>query len=366
MEYSQRELREIISRFVIYGDYLVAVPFGNGNVNDTYQLTYDQGGVRLHYVLQRINHQVFKEPEKVMENVNRVTEHILSKIRAAHVETKKRTLRLLHTPDNRTLVKDSRGNYWRAYIFVERARAYEVLATPEQAFRVAEAFGEFQQNLVDLPGKRLHETIPDFHNTPKRFADFEAAVKEDRCGRVKEAKPEIDFLMARKAETDTLIKLNKSGDIPERITHNDTKANNILIDDLSGEGICVIDLDTVMPGLSLYDFGDMVRSGTNPAEEDEVNLSKVGMRFDMYEALYRGFLKSAGGFMTAAEKEMLPFAGKLITMEIGCRFLTDYPNGDTYFKVRRPGHNLDRARNQFKLVESIEEQFEEMRALFKR
>ena len=366
MDYSQKELRAIISQFVVYGDFLVAVPFGNGNVNDTYQLTYDQGGIRLHYVLQRINHQVFKEPVKVMENVCRVTDHILSKIRAAHVETKKRTLRLLHTPDGGSLVTDSRGNYWRAYIFVEHARAYDVLATPEQAFKVAEAFGEFQLHLVDLPGERLHETIPDFHNTPKRFADFEAAVKEDRCGRVKDAQPEIDFLMARRDETDTLIKLNKSGDIPERITHNDTKSNNILIDDLSGDGMCVIDLDTVMPGLSLYDFGDMVRSGSNPAAEDETDLDKVGMSFEMYEALHSGFLKTAGLFMTSAEKEMLPFAGKLITMEIGCRFLTDDLNGDTYFKVRRRGHNLDRARNQIKLVQSIEEQFEAMRALLKR
>lgn len=363
MEYSQRELRDIISQFVIYGDYLVAVPFGNGNVNDTYQITYDQGGVRLHYILQRINHQVFKEPTKVMENVCRVTDHILSKIRAAHVETKKRTLRLLRTADGGALVGDNRGNFWRAYVFVEHARAYDVLETPEQAFRVAEAFGEFQLNMVDLPGERLHETIPDFHNTPKRFAAFEEAVKNDPCGRVKSVSQEIDFLMARREETETLLKLNASGDIPERITHNDTKANNILIDDLSGDGICVIDLDTVMPGLSLYDFGDMVRSGTNPAGEDEVNLDKVGMSFEMYEALYRGFLKTAGLFMTSAEKEMLPFAGKLITMEIGCRFLTDYLNGDVYFKIRRPGHNLDRARNQLKMVESIEAQFDHMKSL---
>ncbi len=363
MEYSQKELRSIISKFVVYGDYLVAVPFGNGNVNDTYQLTYDQGGVRLHYILQRINHQVFKDPVKVMENVSRVTGHILGKIQAAHLETRKRTLRLLHTAGGETLVDDDHGNFWRAYVFVEHARAYEVLETPEQAFRVAEAFGEFQLNLVDLPGGRLHETIPDFHNTPKRFADLELAVKEDRCNRARHVGREIDFLMSRRDETEILISLNRSGDIPERITHNDTKANNILIDDLSGDGVCVIDLDTVMPGLSLYDFGDMVRSGTNPAEEDEADLRKVGMRFDMYEAFHYGFLKTAGLFMTQAEKEMLPFAGKLITMEIASRFLADYLNGDLYFKVRRSGHNLDRTRNQLKMVESIESQFEKMKSL---
>ena len=360
--FSQSEIRRLINMFDIYGDFLVGIPFGNGNVNDTFQLTFDQGGIRLHYILQKINANVFKEPCKVMENVSRVTSHILKKIKKEHAETKKRTIRLLHAHDGKPYAFDEAGNCWRAYIFVEHARAYEVLETPEQAFRIAEGFGEFQRNLVDLPG-RLHETIPDFHNTPKRVAALEEAVKADPLGRVAYVQKEIDFVLSRKAETDTLLKLNASGDIPERITHNDTKANNILIDDLSGAAVCVIDLDTVMPGLSLYDFGDMVRSGTNPAEEDEVNLDKVGMRFDMYKGFYDGFISSAGAFMTAAEKEMLPFSGKLITLEIGMRFLTDYISGDTYFKIRRPNQNLDRCRTQFKLVESMEEQMDKMQAL---
>lgn len=360
--YSQREIRRLIGMFDVYGDFLVATPFGNGNVNDTFQLTFDQGGIRLHYILQRINSNVFKEPIKVMENVARVTSHLLKKIRAAHNETRKRTIRLLNAHDGRPFAFDDAGNCWRAYIFVEHARAYEVLETPEQAFRVAQGFGEFQQQLVDLSG-RLHETIPDFHNTPKRVAALEAAVKADCCNRVKEVRKEIDFVLSRKDETDILLKLNASGDIPERITHNDTKANNILIDDLSGEAVCVIDLDTVMPGLSLYDFGDMVRSGTNPAEEDEINLDKVGMRFDMYKGFYEGFVDAAGKFLTPAEKEYLPFSGKLITLEIGMRFLTDYLSGDVYFKTRRPRQNLDRSRTQFKLVESMEAQMKMMKAL---
>ena len=360
MKTRQTFLRELIYKFTMYGDFLVGVPFGMGNVNDTYQLTFDQGGIRLHYILQRINSNVFRDPVGVMENIDRVTAHILGKIRAAHSETKRRTLRLLRDKDGKPYVTDDQGDYWRGYVFVENARAYEVLETPEQAFRIAEAFGAFQSQLVDLPGKRLNETIPDFHNTPKRFQQLEKAIKEDKFGRVKEVMPEIDFALSLKDEAGTLIRLNKAGDIPERITHNDTKSNNILIDDLSGEGICVLDLDTVMPGLSLYDFGDMVRSATNSAGEDEVDCSKVWMRFDLYEALYRGFISSAGGFMTAAEKENLPLSGKIITTEIGIRFLTDYLEGDVYFKIRRPKHNLERCRNQFTLVRSIAEQMDEM------
>ncbi|MCQ2379183.1 MAG: aminoglycoside phosphotransferase family protein [Victivallaceae bacterium] len=358
---SQKEISEIINQFIVYGDFLVAVPFGCGHVNDTYQVTFDQGGMRLHYTLQRINRNVFNAPEKVMQNVDRVTAHILQKIRSEHCETRKRTLRLLRTAENRPFVYDKNGDCWRAYVFVEHARAYEVLEDPRQAYQVAEGFGEFQKNLIDLPGPRLFETIPDFHNTPKRIAQLEEAIRRDAKGRVKNVAKEIDFVMNRRDEAKVLLDLNAEGSLPERITHNDTKSNNILIDDLSGDGICVLDLDTVMPGLSLYDFGDMVRSGTNPADEDEVELDRVFMRMDMYEALVRGYLRGTGDLLTAAEKEMLPFAGKLITLEIGCRFLADYIDGDTYFKIQRPAQNLDRARNQFKMVASIEEQMDAMK-----
>lgn len=361
----QQKLKKLIYKFHIYGDFIVGIPFGNGHVNDTYLLNFDQGGVRLNYVLQRINGDVFKEPVKVMENIDRVTQHLLTKIHKHHSETQKRTIRLLRTRDNLPYVFDDNGNCWRAYIFIERARAYNVLETPEQAFGIARAFGEFQQQLIDLPGERLHDTIPDFHNTPKRIEQLEEAIKNDPCNRVKDAQKEIDFILSRKEAAGELVRLNKSGDIPERITHNDTKCNNILIDDLSGEGICVIDLDTVMPGLSLYDFGDMVRACTSPAEEDETDLSKVYMRFDMYEALFSGFCETAGAFMTAAERENLANAGKIITLEIGTRFLTDYLNGDKYFKIKRANHNLERCRSQLKLVSSIEEQMNDMMNLLK-
>lgn len=362
-EHTHKEISDIINRFIVYGDFLVAVPFGSGHVNDTYQLTFDQGGVRIHYTLQRINKNVFTEPEKVMENVDRVTAHILSKIRAKHLETRKRTLRLLRTADNKPFVFDKKGDCWRAYVFVEHARAYEVLENPDQAFYVAKGFGEFQQQLIDLPGKRLHETIPDFHDTPKRIKALEDAVRRDPLGRAEKVRPEIDFVLSRQDDAAYLLNLNKEGSIPERVTHNDTKANNILIDDLSGEAMCVLDLDTVMPGLSLYDFGDMVRSGTNPADEDEINLDKVFMRFDMYESLVKGYIAGTGNLLTPAEKDSLPLAGKIITLEIGTRFLTDYILGDKYFKIQRPDHNLDRARNQFKMVSSIESQLDKMRKL---
>ena len=361
----QQKLKKLIYKFNIYGDFIVGIPFGNGHVNDTFLLNFDQGGVRLNYVLQRINGDVFREPVKVMENVDRVTQHILTKIRKSHSETQKRTIRLLRTPDNKPYAFDDDGNCWRAYIYIERARAYDVLESPEQAFGIARAFGEFQQQLIDLPGERLHDTIPDFHNTPKRIEQLEEAIKADVADRVKNAQKEIDFVLSRAEAAAALVKLNQSGDIPERITHNDTKSNNILIDDLTGEGICVIDLDTVMPGLSLYDFGDMVRTCTSPAEEDETNLSKVFMRFDMYEALFTGFCESAGAFMTAAERENLANAGKIITLEIGTRFLTDYLSGDTYFKIKRANHNLERCRSQLKLVSSIEEQMKDMLYLLK-
>jgi aminoglycoside phosphotransferase (APT) family kinase protein len=251
---------------------------------------------------------------------------------------------------------DADGNFWRAYHFIENARTYDSVQSPAQAFQAAKAFGEFQRMLADLPAPRLHDTIPDFHHTPKRFAALERAIAADVAGRAILAKPEIDFALARKSICGVLL----DAGLPERVTHNDTKINNVMLDDDTGEGICVIDLDTVMPGLVLYDFGDMVRTATSPGPEDERDLSKVNLQFPLFEALARGYLTSAAGFLTKEEKKHLAFSGKLITFEIGLRFLTDYLSGDTYFKVHREGHNLDRCRTQFKMVASIEQQEEQM------
>jgi Ser/Thr protein kinase RdoA (MazF antagonist) len=232
----------------------------------------------------------------------------------------------------------------------------DVVESPAQAFAAAQAFGQFQKLLTDLPAPRLHDTIPDFHHTPKRFAALEKFVAADTGNRAALAKPEIEFALRHQAICGVLL----DAQLPERVTHNDTKINNVLLDDATGEGVCVIDLDTVMPGLALYDFGDMVRTTTSPVKEDERDLTKVTMQFPMFEALVRGYLASASAFLTPAEKQQLAFAGKLITFEIGIRFLTDFLAGDPYFKIHREEHNLDRCRTQFKLVESIEQQEAQM------
>ena len=293
-----------------------------------------------------------------MENIQRVTAHLRLKL-AGQADLDRRTLTLIPTRTGQPYYRDEAGNYWRAYIFIEQARTYDAVESPQQAFAAAKAFGRFQKLLTDLPAPRLHDTIPDFHHTPKRFTALESSIAADSCNRANLAKPEIVFALAHKPITAVLIKAG----LPERITHNDTKFNNVMLDDTTGEGLCVIDLDTVMPGLALYDFGDQVRTTTSPAKEDERDLSKVGLQFAMFEALVRGYLAEAGDFLTPAERQYLVFAGKLITFEIGIRFLADFLAGDVYFKTHREGHNLDRCRTQFRLIESIEHQENQMNKL---
>jgi hypothetical protein len=271
----------------------------------------------------------------------------------------RRRLTLLPTREGGAWHRDESGHYWRCYIFIEKARSYDAIQSPQQAFEAAKAFGQFQKLLSDLPPPRLHDTIPDFHHTPKRFARLEEALAADAVQRADLARTEIQFALRRKPMASLLLEAK----LPERVTHNDTKINNVLLDEQSGQEVCVIDLDTVMPGLALYDFGDLVRTGTSPALEDERDLARVTMQFPMFEALLRGYLSTAADFLTPAERRHLVFAGKLITFEIGLRFLTDFLAGDTYFKVHREGHNLDRCRTQFKLVESIEQQEEQMNKL---
>jgi len=346
----KHDVRAVLKRFQVHGDFLGAENYGSGHINDTYCVTYDQGGTRVRYILQRINHHIFKNPVGLMENVRRVTSHLGRKC-AGQSGQSRRVLTLIPTRDNAPYHRDAGGNHWRAYVFIERARSYDAVESPAQAFQAAKTFGQFQQLLADLPAPRLQDTIPDFHHTPKRFAALEQAIQADVAGRVKLAQPEIKFVLGRKQLCGLLLEAG----LPERVTHNDTKFNNVMLDAATGEGICVIDLDTVMPGLALYDFGDMVRTATSPAPEDERDLSKVAMQFPMFEALARGYLSATGEFLTPAEKKLLPASGKVITFEIGIRFLTDFLAGDVYFKVHRDGHNLDRCRTQFKLVESIEQ-----------
>jgi Ser/Thr protein kinase RdoA (MazF antagonist) len=356
------DLKTIGAMFRIPGDFLFGNPYGSGHINDTFAVSYSQGGAGIRYIFQRINHNIFKNPVALMDNISRVTSHQAKK-QSCLTDSSRKNLTLIPALDGKPYAQDRDGNYWRVYIFIEKARTYDVLESEKQAFQAAKAFGEFQKLLSDLPGERLNETILNFHNTPSRYRALEDAIKQDSQNRAAEAKQEIDFVMKRAELAGKLLELNKQGKIPERVTHNDTKLNNVMLDDCSGEGICVIDLDTVMPGLVLYDFGDMVRTGTSPAAEDEKDLSKVFMQMPMFKALLEGYLAGAGDFLTATEKEYLPFSGKLIALEIGVRFLTDYLAGDVYFKIHRPEHNLDRCRTQFKLVQSIEEQEEEMQRL---
>jgi Ser/Thr protein kinase RdoA (MazF antagonist) len=345
------DLRSLAREFQIQGEFQAATPFGNGHINDTYRVTFSHQGQSTRYTFQRINHHIFNDPAALMDNIARVTTHLGQKF-AAHPDRHRRALALVPTQGGQKFFVDPSGNHWRVYPFIEGARTFDAVESPRQAFEAARTIGLFQKLLADLPAPRLHDTIPDFHHTPKRFTALEKAVAADAVDRVKVAGPEIEFAFKNKAIAGVLL----DAQLPERITHNDTKLNNVLLDEATGEGICIVDLDTVMPGVALYDFGDLVRTTTSPATEDERDLSKVTMQFSMFDALARGYLASADGFLTPAEKRLLASSSKLITFEVGIRFLTDFLNGDTYFKVHRENHNLDRCRTQFKLVESIADQ----------
>jgi Ser/Thr protein kinase RdoA (MazF antagonist) len=351
---------EAARSFAIEGEFAGAAPYGSGHINDSYCAVFQRNGTQSRYLLQRINYRIFKNPVTLMENIERVTAHLAVQV-SGHPDRDRRVLRLIPTRSNGVLHVDANRDYWRAYVFIDRATTYNSVESPAQAFQAAKAFGEFQRMLADLPAPRLHDTIPDFHHTPKRFAALEQAIAADVVGRAALAQPEIQFALARKPLASVLV----GAGLPERVTHNDTKINNVLLDDATGEGTCVIDLDTVMPGLAAYDFGDMVRTATSTAAEDEQDLSKVEMQFPLFEALARGYMTTASGFLTAEEKESLAVAGMLITFEIGIRFLTDFLSGDTYFKTHRQEHNLERARAQFKLLESLERQKEQMRSLLR-
>ena len=341
--------------FEIHGTLISVARYGSGHINDSYCAVFEKSNITTRYIVQRINQNVFRNPQALMENIQRVTAHLAAQLEE-EIDCFRRVLTLIPTQGRRVWHIDDEGCWWRAYRFIENAHTWDAIQSTIQAFQAAKAFGHFQKMLVNLPPPRLHETIPDFHNTPKRFTALEQAIASDPHGRAILAKTEIDFAIVRRPIAHLLVNAN----LPERIIHADTKINNVMLDDATGEGICVIDLDTVMPGLSLYDFGDMVRTATSPAQEDERDLAKVTMQLPMFEALVRGYLSSTGDVLTAAERAHLVSASKLLAFEQGIRFLTDFLNGDTYYKVAREDHNVDRCRTQFKLLESIEEQEEVM------
>lgn len=359
--YQEKQLQEISKQFQIYGEILHAETCKIGHINETYSATYDQGGMRVRYIHQKINKHVFKNPPAVMRNLERVSAHLRRKLeeqRPPYIT--RRCLTIVPTRKGRSYYVDKGGEYWRTFVFIEGVNTLEAVQSPTQAYQAGYAFGEFQNLLVDLPGERLHETIPDFHHTRKRFKALQDAIQKDHINRAQLAGPEIEFALKHETLADVILKGMANGRIPERITHNDTKFNNVMLDVVTGEAMCVVDLDTVMPGCALYDFGDMVRTTTSPTLEDEPDLSKVKMHMPSFERLAEGYLATAGKFLTKAERSLMAFSGKLITFEIGIRFLTDFLSGDNYFRIHRPGHNLDRCRTQFKLIESIEQQEEAM------
>jgi hypothetical protein len=306
---------------------------------------------------------VFKEPEKLMKNVEDITKHLKKKIISVGGDPDRETLNFIQTIDGKCFCHTSEGEFWRAYCFIEDAETYDAVENPNHFYSAGKALGKFQRLLSDFDANYLHETIPNFHNTEKRYFDFIEAVGTDAANRASLVKDEIKFVTERERDCSVITSKLKSGLIPLRVTHNDTKFNNVLIDTKTGEGICLIDLDTVMPGSYLYDFGDSIRFGTNTAAEDERDLDKVRLDLELFDCYTRGYLESVKDLLVAEELEYLPFSAKLMTFECGMRFLTDYLNGDTYFKIHRQNHNLDRARNQFKLVREMEDKMELMKVI---
>jgi hypothetical protein len=352
---SQDELKKVAEAFRIYGDFVKATPYGSGHINDTFALVMDQAGYAIRYILQRINDRVFREPVKLMDNVSRICTELHKRLDAEDVrDASRRALTVIPALDGAPCVIDGEGSVWRLYLFVEDAVGYDIVENTTQAYEAARAFGEFQKLLTALPGERLNETIPGFHDTPARFRRFREVVQADPEGLVSTAGPEIDFYLSYEQEVGRLVDLHARGLIPERVTHNDTKLNNVLIDSESHKAMCVIDLDTSMPGLAAYDFGDLVRTSTVSAAEDETDLSLINVRKDMFQALAKGYLSSAAGFLTDGERDNLFFGGKLMTYEVGMRFLTDYLEGNPYFKTRYAEHNLVRCRTQLTIVRELE------------
>lgn len=357
------DFSSLVKHFSFEGNFLDAAPYGAGHINGTYATRFQQPDGRIRrYILQQINTQVFKAPEKVMHNIQKVTSHLRRKLEGQE----RAVITLVPTTDGGTFYQTPAGEFWRAEVFIEGAQTYLTARDTSHYYNAARAFGGFQKHLDDFPIHELHDTIPDFHHTGKRFAAFLKAVEQDASKRAARVKPEIDFVLQRAAQTTVLIDMAEKGQIPLRVTHNDTKLDNVMIDDVTGEGICVIDLDTVMPGFAVFDFGDTVRSCANTGLEDEPDLSKVNFDLSVFDRLAHGFLDATRETLTPIEIGQLAFGAKLITFEQGIRFLTDYLNGDIYYKIHRPNHNLDRARTQLKLVQGMEDVYDVMLATIER
>ena len=362
-----QKLNDAIAAFAIEGTPISCDLYGSGHINDTHLLiTKKEDGAECRYILQRINHVVFPHPDEVMENILNVTKHLAKGIAARGGDATRETLTVVPTKDGLPYYLDAIGCYWRTYLFIEDNLSLDKVETPEQFYQSAVAFGRFQNQLSDFPADTLHEAIVNFHNTPVRYENLMRAVAADKVGRAAECAAEIAFAEERREFCGTLYRANAEGKLPLRVTHNDTKLNNILFDANTKEPLCVIDLDTIMPGFSVNDFGDSIRFGATTAAEDETDLAKVMIDLSLFETFARGFIEGCDGRLTDTEIALLPAGAKMMTLECGMRFLTDYLEGDTYFRIHREKHNLDRARNQFRLVASMEEHWDEMCAIVAR
>ena len=354
-------LKEVIDNFNFQGVLKKEAPWGNGHINDTFLLTYQNDENKAtRYILQRMNKGIFTRPVELMENVMNVTSYLREIIIKNGGDPERETLNVIPAKDGRPFYIDSTGEYWRSYVYIEDTTCFDQVEKPEDFYESAVAFGNFQRLLADYPAETLHETIKGFHDTKARFAVFKQAVADDVCGRAASVKDEIDFVLAREDVADYFGDLLEKGDLILRVTHNDTKLNNIMIDNKTRKGICVIDLDTVMPGLAMNDFGDSIRFGASTGAEDEPDLDKIWCDMELFELYTKGFIEGCGGKLTKREIELLPMGAKVMTFECGMRFLTDYLQGDTYFKIHREHQNLDRCRTQFKLVADMEHKWDTM------
>lgn len=360
---NDQKLTEAISGFALNGEITECIPYGSGHINDTYKLTTEDDGFVRHYILQRMNSSIFQDTRGLMENISGVTAWLRRKIVEAGGDPAREALNVVPDKNGHAYYTDGNGDGWRIYLFIEGATAFDQVKDEDDFYQSAVAFGRFQRLLADYPAQTLHETIRDFHNTADRFRKFQEAVERDICGRAEEVRKETAFILEREPLCHRLCDLLEKGELPLRVTHNDTKLNNVMIDDKTGRAICVIDLDTVMPGLSAYDFGDSIRFGASTAAEDEKDLERVSLNMHLFEVYTKGFIEGCGGALTDKELEMLPDGALLMTLENGIRFLTDYLEGDHYFKIHRPEHNLDRARAQLKLAEDMERKLPEMKKI---
>jgi thiamine kinase-like enzyme len=344
-----------VKEFLIYGDFKTIKKYGNGHINSTYMSMWDQAGKTVKYIHQKINKKIFANPKSLMENIVSVTKHLKNIMKN---NASKRCLELVKTNDGKYYSIDKNNDYWRTYLFIENTLSLEIAKTPEQVEFLGKTIGEFQNQVSSYNGPELKPTIPNFHNMRTRYEAFYKALSSDKFNRANSCKSEIDFFIENEKSSYVLIDDLESGKIPMRITHNDTKMNNILISKKDPNIVCVIDLDTIMMGSALFDFGDLVRTGTNTAKEDEKDIEKVKFNINNYNALKKGYLSQAKEFLTKRENELLEFSGRYLTQIVGLRFLTDYLLGDIYFATKYETHNLIRANTQIALIKNMRKHFD--------